>query len=81
MEKVFYGFSRSSPYISNSSGCYTTKKMKTYPTVDWCGLVCIFFSPPEAAEEDSRGSNIDDTQSMGKKSVDPSGRTAYYILE
>eukprot|EP01036_Dinobryon_divergens_P023117 gene23117-31434_t len=60
------------PYISNSSGCYTTKKMKTYPTVDWCGLVCIFFSPPEAAEDDSRGSNIDETKSMDKKFVDPS---------
>jgi hypothetical protein len=55
--------------------------MKTYPTVDWCGLVCIFFSPPEAVEDDSGGSNIDETKSMDKKSVDPSGRTAYYILE
>ena len=68
-------FSHPSPYISNSSGCYTTKKMKTYTAVDWCGLVCIFFSPPEGAEEDSSslGSNIDESKSVNKKSVDPPG--------
>ena len=61
-----------SPYISNSSGCYTTKKMKTYPVVDWCGLVCIFFSS-EVADDNSQDSNIDETKPADKKAVDRSG--------
>lgn len=31
------------PYITNPTDCHTTKKLKTYKCVDWCGLVCIYF--------------------------------------
>jgi hypothetical protein len=46
--------------------------MKIYPVMDWCGLVCIFFSS-EVAEDNSLDSNIDETKSAGKKTVDNSG--------
>lgn len=46
--------------------------MKIYPVMDWCGLVCIFFSS-EVAEDNSLDSNIDETKSAGKKTVDHSG--------
>jgi nitrite reductase/ring-hydroxylating ferredoxin subunit len=39
------------PYIQDQSKCPKTSKLKTYPCVDWCGLVCMYFHaddrPPE----------------------------------
>lgn len=31
------------PYIKDQSKCPKTSKLKTYPCVDWCGLVCMYF--------------------------------------
>mmetsp|Transcript_26227 Transcript_26227/g.38867 ORF Transcript_26227/g.38867 Transcript_26227/m.38867 type:complete len:440 (+) Transcript_26227:92-1411(+) len=39
------------PYLKNPSLCPQNAKLKTYPCVDWCGLVCVYFHadgvPPE----------------------------------
>lgn len=31
------------PYINDPKKCVTTRKLKTYPCEDWCGLVMIYF--------------------------------------
>jgi nitrite reductase/ring-hydroxylating ferredoxin subunit len=41
------------PYVKNPTQCPQSPKLKVYPCVDWCGLVCMYFhadgpeTPPE----------------------------------
>lgn len=37
-----HGAIKEIPYIKDQSKCPTTKKLKTYPCMDWCGLVCVY---------------------------------------
>jgi len=36
------------PYLTNPHECHTNKKLKTFPCVDWCGLVMIYFHADDA---------------------------------
>lgn len=41
------------PYVKNPEQCPKTPKLKVYPAVDWCGLICMYYhadrpdTPPE----------------------------------
>ena len=37
------GTVHSIPYLKKPTECQTSKKLKTYHCVDWCGLVCVYF--------------------------------------
>lgn len=39
------------PYATNPHDCHTTKKLKCYKCVDWCGLVCVYFHADDAEPE------------------------------
>jgi len=39
------------PYLTTPHECHTTKKLKTFPCVDWCGLVMIYFHADDATPE------------------------------
>jgi nitrite reductase/ring-hydroxylating ferredoxin subunit len=45
------GSVRTIPYAKDPSQCPKTPKLKTYPCVDWCGLVCIYFHADGADPE------------------------------
>jgi nitrite reductase/ring-hydroxylating ferredoxin subunit len=39
------------PYLPKDSKCPTTKKLKTYPSKEWCGLICVYFHADGAEPE------------------------------
>eukprot|EP01038_Epipyxis_sp_PR26KG_P014942 gene14942-20100_t len=39
------------PYISNPSQRPPVKKLKTYPCIEWCGLVCVYFHADDESPE------------------------------
>lgn len=45
------GAVKSIPYLTGTQHCLPTKKLKTYPCRDWCGLICVYFhaddQPPD----------------------------------
>ena len=39
------------PYLRDSKHSLPTKKLKTYPSRDWCGLLCVYFHADDAQPE------------------------------